>query len=181
MFDLHSLSLIAAKLIAVSAIVWVFWTSNFADIDLWSVCDWGHCLIRDLWNTRKAPLFKLNKSQNSFIRARRVRGLIKCISHFQVQQEICRFAIWFYRIDMCSPCVRTVASWPFWLESSRLAGGGGRQRSLKHHISLSPFLLGFIIQPCWHLSWHWREIGRVFCTKVFVWEAWVWTGLRLCS
>lgn len=40
----------------------MFWSSNFVDIDLWSVGDWGQCPIRDLWNAHEAPLFKLNKS-----------------------------------------------------------------------------------------------------------------------
>lgn len=97
----------------------VFWTSNFADTDLLSVCDWGQFFIRDLWNTHKATLFKLNKSQNPFMRAQHGLSLQM---HLPVQSETGNklFSSAILSEWMLSPHGRTMASWlfcSFWLIS----------------------------------------------------------------
>ena len=62
LFDLQSFLLIEANILGVIAILCVFWSSNFADIDLWGARDLGHRPIRDLWNGHKALLFNLYQS-----------------------------------------------------------------------------------------------------------------------
>lgn len=133
----------------------VFWTSNFADTDLLSVCDWGQFFIRDLWNTHEATLFKLNKSQNPFMRAQHGLSLIKCISQFKVRQETSIFLLQFYQngcsrhmaeqwhSDLFVPSDLFLLSLPQSYEKPVMM----QQLQISHLLQPFFFLLKFIIQP----------------------------------